>query len=163
MTTQTHPLNDSWTVWYHRSNNNDWSETSYQKINSFDTIKGFWESQHYIERHLNKGIFFIMKTGILPMWEHDENSKGCAISFLSHDKNTWQDLSMALVGNQFIQGNILNGISRCPKRNNGLFKLWMKGTSDPNLSDEYKFPVQAFKKKVYTEDKTFYNPKKLYK
>ena len=149
-------LHQTWTVWFHTSHLNDWSKTSYKKIVSFDTIKGFWEAYHYIFPVLNKGIFFIMKEGILPMWEHEENSGGCAISFLSPDINMWRDLSMALVVNQFIgNGNVLNGISRCQKRNNGLFKLWMKHTSDPTLSDEYDFPVDQFKKKIYTDDKTF--------
>lgn len=149
-------LQQSWVVWFHASHLNDWSKKSYKKIVSFHTIKGFWEAYNYIQPVLNKGIFFIMKDGVLPMWEHDENSGGCAISFLSPEPGMWKELCMALVGNQFIDnGNTLNGISRCQKRNNGLFKLWMKHTSDPILSDEYDFPVDQFKKKIYTDDKTF--------
>jgi hypothetical protein len=98
-----------------------------------------------------------MKTGISPVWEHDENKDGCAVSFLSSDTDTWKELSMALVGNQFLldDGNTINGISRSPKRNNTLFKMWMKTPVDPVLSEEYQFPEKLFKKKIYTEDKTF--------
>ena len=157
-TPETHALQYTWVIWCHNLHDNNWSIESYKKLYEFNTIEGFWKALNTLNQCLSKALIFIMKEGILPVWEDPQNVNGCSISLLSTKPAIyWRELCMGLISNDFIQNeNEINGISSCPKHHKVLFKLWMKNCKDPVLHADYPLiNLTRSKKKIYTNDDSF--------
>jgi hypothetical protein len=74
---------------------------------------------------LNKDMWFLMREGILPLWEHPINQDGGSWQFRiegSAADNTWLTLSLHLVTENIClkqeDSNLICGISLSPKENN---------------------------------------------
>ena len=60
---------------------NKWDLESYTKLNTFNTIEEFSILLHLIkEKHIQNGMFFLMREKILPMWESEDNKDGGCFS-----------------------------------------------------------------------------------
>ena len=82
MANQYHKLSDTWILWFHDPYDTEWDLSSYKKIYEIDSIEVFWNIYNYIDKNLIvDGMFFVMKKGIDPMWEHKENSDGGCWSY----------------------------------------------------------------------------------
>ena len=79
-----HKLKNRWSVWFHQLNDldynsistldeKDWKYKGYKEIYRFETLEDFW---YFYNNHptLGMGIYFLMKTGVLPKWDAKENS-----------------------------------------------------------------------------------------
>jgi len=125
------PLNNNWVIWYH-DNNNDWTINGYKKIYEITTIEDFWEIYLRLNNYiLLKGQFFLMKKGIEPIWENEENVKGCCWSYKINKNDSfmsWLYLSINICGEIITKDhkNIdsINGISLSPKKNFCIIKIW---------------------------------------
>jgi hypothetical protein len=153
-----HKLQNKWVIWCHELHDNNWDISSYKKLYEFDTIEKFWGAFNTLLPCLSKSLLFIMKDGIMPVWEDEQNVNGCSISMLSTKSNIyWRELCIGLISNDFVQNdNEINGISSCPKYNKVLFKMWMKNCTDPVLHGSYTMiNLKSSKKKIYTNDSSF--------
>jgi|TARA_B110000914_G_scaffold177913_1_gene159562 hypothetical protein len=125
------PLNNNWVIWYH-DNNNDWTINGYKKIYEITTIEDFWEIYLRLNNYiLLKGQFFLMKKGIEPIWENEENVKGGCWSYKINKNDSfmsWLYLSINICGEIITKDhkNIdsINGISLSPKKNFCIIKIW---------------------------------------
>ena len=136
-TTSHHPLNSKWVFWYHDPENTKWDIKSYQKIFSFDSVEKFWSLHKHIENEMiNSGMFFIMKDGILPLWEDNSNINGGCWSYRIVKKDAykaWVQLAVSLIGESLTsEDNFINGISISPKKGFCIIKIW---NSDSNKKD----------------------------
>ena len=74
-------LPQTWVLWYHDPNNNDYSLESYIKIIEVRTLADFWNITETISLEAwNSGMFFFMREGYRPLWDAPENDKGGAWS-----------------------------------------------------------------------------------
>lgn len=125
-----HKLHDSWTIWYHPINCDDWSASSYRLIGQFDTIEMFWSHMNHIQEMVLSGdMVVLMKSHIIPIWESNENKNGGIVIFRREDiAEAFNDLAMGLVGRclmtQSEDIDLLNGFSIVNKKNLGVFKIW---------------------------------------
>ena len=144
--TSTTPLLHKWTMWYHSPESNDWTDSSYKKIMTIQTIEEFWSFYDLLkEFYISTGMFFLMRDGIIPTWEDSQNIKGGCWSFKVSRKdtyNSWLDLSISLVGNTLVKEyqspvliNMITGISISPKKGFCIIKIWNRDSSfsDPKL------------------------------
>lgn len=102
------PLDTYYTLWYHGITEKKWDKDSYIKIGIIHSIKEFWTYYNNINTFL-KGIFFLMKEDILPIWEVPANINGGYWSFrVERGKvdEIWTKLSI-----QLITENICNSSS----------------------------------------------------
>jgi hypothetical protein len=128
-------LNSSWTLWFHRYDDNKWDLESYTKLNTFNTIEEFSILLHLIkEKHIQNGMFFLMREEILPMWESEDNKDGGCFSlkiFKQDIQDAWKTLTTKLVNESLLKDtdkyNLVNGISISPKKTYSIIKLWFKG------------------------------------
>ena len=75
-------LNDSWILWYHDPNDLNWDIFSYKIVSSIKTIKDFWNTYEFLKNNvIENSMFFIMREGILPLWEDSKNVNGGCWSF----------------------------------------------------------------------------------
>ena len=84
-------------------------------------------------------MFFIMREGILPIWEDKQNKTGGCWSFKIIKKdvfNAWNELAITLLGESItknpVQNMEINGISISPKKSFCIIKIWNKDSNNNN-------------------------------
>ena len=135
-------LGNHWNLWAHLPHESDWSVKSYKKIYKFTTVEETIAIIDSLPESLVKNcMLFIMKDGIVPMWEDPKNRNGGCFSYKVSNKNVcevWRDLSYVLVGEtisnngQFVSG--VTGITISPKKNFCIIKVWMTNCDNQNPS-----------------------------
>jgi len=176
------PLNTYYILWYHGITEKNWDKDSYIKIGIIHSIKEFWTYYNNINTFL-KGIFFLMKEDILPIWEVPDNINGGYWSFrVDRDKvdEIWTKLSIQLItenicnsssskselqqtdqqteqSNKIIKHDI-NGISISPKAVNAVIKIWNNDSSYCKIED-----INTITDIDLESSYTFYRPHKKHK
>ena len=126
-------LNDTWVLWFHKVNDNNWTLNSYVKVYEMSNYNDLLFIIRGIE-NISAGMFFLMKKGILPIFEDENNKNGGYWSIRITKKDSfdyWQKIIYYMcIKNITIDKSYetkINGISISPKINNCIFKIW---TSD---------------------------------
>jgi hypothetical protein len=131
-------LNTQWTVWIHRNDCPDWTESSFKSIFVIDSIGSFWRffnSFHNLNKEDNQ--FFIMRNKIKPIWEDNNNRNGglCSLKMDCYDKNGKIDIGcepmmvlclLAMNETLLPDNNEINGISYSIRNRSVLIKIWSK-------------------------------------
>ena len=143
-------LPQKYVLWVHDLNNKNWTINSYEKKFEFtnvETFCGFLNNFYrlgYIHMH-----FFIMKEGVDPIWEHEENRDGgvCSIKIeIDQCVDIFVDLLCRAVSNSLSTvPNDINGISISPKNNWAIIKIWNRSRNNPlpdTLTEDFKEKYQ---------------------
>lgn len=142
-------FNEKWVVWTHELDDQNWDNDSYTRYYEIETIADFWSIINNLKAlKLYKKHIYLMKDGIMPTWEDDNNINGGTCTFkvdLKQSLYVIEDLSCYVFTNSLlISGdetnsllerfgiddfnNDINGISFSPKvtnRNSSLIiKIW---------------------------------------
>jgi translation initiation factor 4E len=138
-----HPLADTWNMYFHQQNTEDWSFESYYPVAMLRNVESSILTLDEVNFELIKRtIMFVMKGNIKPMWEDPANEKGGGFSFKVHNKNVetvWRKLFYRLLGNSLAVNptisSQINGISLSPKKAFCIIKIWMKSCQhiNPNI------------------------------
>ena len=133
-------LGTQWNLWAHLPHDSDWTVSSYKKIYKLTTVEETIAIIESLPEPLVKNcMLFIMKDGIVPMWEDPKNRNGGCFSYKVSNKNVcevWRDLSYLLVGNtissnmQFVNG--VTGVTISPKKNFCIIKIWLSNCEHQN-------------------------------
>ena len=134
-------LNSKWTIWFHKSDDNNWDFDSYIKLVEFDSIEEYSVIMNTFKpSHIQNALLFVMRNDIKPMWEAEENKNGGCISFKIYRNyiyDSWKQLNRLLkeyyldqkfltidgpvVGSKLLE---IKEIFLCPKEdNNHSFEL----------------------------------------
>lgn len=136
---QCRPLSETYTCWFHSPNDTNWEPDSYHQILNFRTVEEFITLLRAIQpTMIENGMFFIIKDGILPIWEDPQNIDGGCISFKIEKRLVYREWENLLIN--YMSGNMdarINGISISPKKNFNIIKLWFNEIIDHST---YKFP-----------------------
>ena len=103
-------------------------------------------------------MLFIMKEGITPVWEDEQNRNGGCFSYKINNKfvtQIWKDLSYSLMGETLTENvsfnNNINGITISPKKSFCIIKIWISicDNTDPNIIKNIDglIPSECFFKK----------------
>ena len=128
-------LSNTWTLWYHDINDNNWKLSNYTNILSYNDLETYINLYRTID-NFSAGMFFIMKDKILPLWEVKENKGGGYLSFkITKNKinSVWKDICSQIIGNTILDIDKMihvNGASLSPKINNCIIKIWLKKEID---------------------------------
>ena len=128
-----HKLHDEWTMWAHLPHDTDWTVKSYKKILTFNNVETIIALCETIpEKMVNNCMLFLMRKGIIPMWEDTKNKNGGCFSYKVSNKcvaNVWKTLSYILVGESLTDDkklrSLINGITISPKKNFCIIKIWL--------------------------------------
>ena len=135
-----HQLNHEWCLWGHLPHNTDWGINSYLRIAPFNTVEETIAVSETLPEVLVKNcMLFVMKKGILPMWEDPQNQNGGYFSYKISNKivyDVWKKLTYALVGeticNDYNHFKLVTGISISPKKDFCIIKIWTSSPSHQN-------------------------------
>ena len=120
------PLKYRWCFWYHMLENDSWDVKSYRMVYSFATVRDFWRMQNNLPP-VFAGMYFVMKDGIMPVYEDAQNLNGALYSFRIMKKKlqeVWNELLMSLIGNTlYPDPEAVNGVSINPK--SCVIKVWL--------------------------------------
>jgi len=124
-----HPLNDKWICLFHDVNNENWNISSYQQLIILDTIEDFLILCNNI-KNINNGMYYLMRQGFPPIWDHEKNIDGGGWTFrvdkkLAHE--FWEKLACYCIGETICKDpeNII-GISISPKVRFVTIRIWTK-------------------------------------
>jgi hypothetical protein len=134
-------LKNKWVLWFHKVNDNNWNIESYTKIYEITTYYHILFIIKEIE-NITSGMFFLMKDGIIPIFEDEHNINGgyWSLRISKKDSNEyWEKLLYYIcidnitVDEKYEQK--INGLSVSPKINNCIFKIW--NNDYKNMKTEY--------------------------
>jgi Eukaryotic initiation factor 4E len=141
-----HFLNDCWSLYFHDPDENDWSESSYIYIGTISSVQD-WQSVDVSFNNLwGKGMFFLMREHIKPLWEDTYNKNGGCLSFKVNKPEVasfWYKIAARALGETLTrdvnQTHLLNGLSISPKRNYCIIRIWI---AEASMNSIDKFDVQ---------------------
>ena len=128
--TENFKLKYKWVIWFHKVNDNNWTLESYSKVFELET---YYDILYIINelKNMTSGMFFLMKDGIIPIFEDEKNMNGGYWSMRITKKEAvdyWEKMIYYLcIDNIFINDDyeqMINGLSISPKINNCIFKIW---------------------------------------
>lgn len=126
--TMNYQLNDTWVLWFHDLNNNSWTLDSYIKIFSFDTVGDFWILYNNLNNIYN-GMYYLMREGYPPMWDHDKNINGAGWTYKVdkiYANEFWEKLSCFCIGETIsTKSKDVIGISISPKIKYVSIRIWV--------------------------------------
>jgi hypothetical protein len=122
---------NKWNIWYHHVKNN-WRIDGFNNIFTISNIREFWDINNNIDYigGINTQHFFMMKEGINPLWEDDNNKNGGCWSIKIPIEKTyelWMKLSIYIVGENITptEPGIVTGLSICAKNPiTSVVKIW---------------------------------------
>jgi len=127
-----HKYQSEWILWNHLSNDDRWSFDSYNKIT---TIKSMEDAlmlfENFPENIIKNSMLFLMRQGIKPMWEDDNNKNGGCFSYKVNNKlvnDLWKKMAYVLMGETLASPEInklITGITISPKKNFCIIKIWL--------------------------------------
>ena len=127
-----HLLYYTWVLWFHDMKNHDWSLEGYEKLFAFNTVEDFWILYNNINE-LTDGMYYLMREGYPPIWDHEKNIAGGAWTFKVDKRNLnkfWEDLSCYCVGETICaDSNDVVGISISPKIRFATVRVWTSNTN----------------------------------
>lgn len=136
----THSLYDKWVLWAHLPHDTDWTLKSYRKIAKVSSVEEAIALVNSVPDQMIKNcMLFLMRDGIIPLWEDPANKNGGCFSFKivnKHIANIWRVVSQVIMGEtisndkKFLES--VNGMTISPKRSFCILKLWMKDLEHQN-------------------------------
>ena len=129
-------LNDIWSFYFHDPYNIDWSISSFKFICNISNINDFIKVYLTYKDIIFKGMFFIMREHVQPIWEDENNINGGCFSLKIYKENIQEklfELSALLLGENLGKtdeiSNNINGISISPKKNYYIIRIWIKNNT----------------------------------
>jgi|TARA_R110002003_G_scaffold337_1_gene18836 translation initiation factor 4E len=135
------PLRYTWVIWFRppTPKSSDY-EKSIQPVFKFSTAQDFWRAFVHLRRPSTLPTvadYNIFKHGIRPVWEDEENKRGGKwIMRLKKGvaDRYWEELLMALVGDQFMEaGEEVCGIVLSVRSGEDVFSIWTKNDGGRNI------------------------------
>ncbi len=135
-----HTLKNKWNLWAHLPHDTDWTINSYKHIYKFTTAEETIAINEFLPECLVKNcMLFVMKEGIMPMWEDAKNRNGGSFSYKVLNKSVqevWKQLNYLLVGESLSANssfvNNITGITISPKKNFCIVKIWLTNCNFQN-------------------------------
>lgn len=128
-------LNDRWTLYFHDPNDEKWDIQSYKEIGSMSTVQEFINAAASFHDLWSKGMFFLMREHIRPMWEDDNNKDGGCFSYKimkPEVPEAWFQLCAKCLGETILDPKIravdfekVCGVSISPKKNYCILRIWV--------------------------------------
>lgn len=144
-----------WVLWTHSLSSNDWSIKGYKKLYVIKTVGDFWNIfNNFTKLGPDCYHIYLMKKGITPMWEDENNRTGGICSMkIDFDKSflCYENLCSYLV-TENITNNLsdINGVSFSPKINSRLsfsiIKIWNKNNKNNVINDLNKKLINKYSK-----------------
>ena len=148
-------INDVWSLYFHDPYDMNWEPNSYKFITTISSVEDYINVYKAFEDLWTRGMFFIMREHIQPLWEDKHNKNGGCLSFKVNKPEVatfWFLLNGHLLGgtlgkNQNISDEIC-GISISPKRNYCIVRIWISSNKYANILN-YNIAIPTYTQVIY--------------
>lgn len=131
-----------WSLYYHDTSDQTWTEESYKKVATFNEYSVLWSAISLIGvEKFNNGMWFFMRDPHPPLWENHMNIRGGSYC-LKVSQNLSFELFQRYVAAATIDmvskrpnDNKIVGISISPKKGFHIIKIWNKDGSKGDIDD----------------------------
>ncbi|OQS02285.1 eukaryotic initiation factor 4E [Thraustotheca clavata] len=137
-------IQNSYCFWYMKKNSGSKTtlddqesyEKSIKELGEFKTIQGFWRLYNHLIRPNdlpNTTDYHLFKAGIKPMWEDVANRRGGKWMIRIRkgiSSRYWEDLVLAIIGEQFDVGNEICGAVMSIRYNEDIISLWNRNADN---------------------------------
>lgn len=137
-------LDDVWTLYFHDSENADWTHPSYVRLVDVSSLEDVASMRYGLRNRVAGGMFFLMREFVFPSWDDPNNiDGGCLTMRVSKQsaEQVWNELTTSAVGDTLHESSqdLIMGISISPKTVYTIIKVWVSRETDPselNLTKE---------------------------
>lgn len=149
-----YPLNNEWSLYFHDPNNSKWDISSYILLDKVSSVDEWIKIFRIFSDGWNKGMFFLMRGDIKPLWEDEYNKNGGCISFKlfkNEVKDYWFELTAKAIGETLINTSNykkISGISISPKRSYCIVRIWLYDDSIKNGA-LYNIKIPSYRKMIF--------------
>lgn len=141
--TSINQLSSSWTLYFHATDDKQWSLASYKKIMTMTTLEeAVALTESLPDILVTGGMLFLMRDNITPMWEDSANINGGGFSYKISNKlapSVWKSIMYAAVGECLSSdANIkrcITGITSSQKRGFAVMKIWMADCAHQDVAN----------------------------
>ena len=126
------PFKTKWVLWGHLQHDSNWNMDSYTKISTIEFAEELIELLDILpDKLITNYMLFMMREGINPVWEDEQNKHGGCFSYKvdnKYVKEIWTDLCYSILGNSICTesaNNTITGVSISPKKSFCIIKIWM--------------------------------------
>jgi len=151
-------LNDVWTMYFHNPDDENWTFQSYHRVGDVSTVEDFVAMYKGLQALWNKGMFFLMREHIQPLWEDKHNRDGGCLSFKLYPnevENIWFSCCATILGERLCKDSSIwskvCGISIAPKRGYCLARIWLGDTTVDSQSLD--LPISHCTKTIFKSHK----------
>lgn len=147
---------ESWCLYFHDPADESWDfATSYKPLGTIASMRDFLEV-HAAFKHLwSKGMFFLSREHIMPIWEDPHHRRGGCLSFKAMRNEVpavWWDLTARLVGETLMRksgsAERITTVSISPKRSYCVLRIWVAEDSLQH-PDLYNLAVPSYSSLLY--------------
>ncbi|CEO95957.1 Eukaryotic translation initiation factor 4E [Plasmodiophora brassicae] len=107
-----------------------------RKVAVFDSVEGFWGVMNHVKlplemRH-DKLKYYLFKSDIEPVWEHEANASGGQWTIESNETSDdhWIALACVVIGEDFEFSEHICGVGSSAAKGELLLTIWVKDASD---------------------------------
>jgi hypothetical protein len=127
-------LDDCWTLYFHDPDDRLWTQSSYKKMGNINTVQDWVNADCVFTDMWNKGMFFVMREHIQPLWEDPNNKMGGCFSYKVNKPDVadvWFKMCCIMLGNRLCKSEDSNiqdaicGMSISPKRSYCILRIWI--------------------------------------
>jgi hypothetical protein len=131
-----------WTLYYHDTQDQSWTEESYKKVGTFTSFKILWATMDNIgAEKFNNGMWFFMLDPHLPLWENSLNIRGGSYCIKTSQNTSFEiyqryiaAAALDLISNR-PNDNKMVGVSISPKKGFHIIKIWNKNGAIGDIRD----------------------------
>lgn len=134
-------LETEWKLWSRKLHDHSWSISSFDFICQLKTVEDLCSIINvFNDFDLNKRQYFVMRSGIMPIWEDDSNKNGtlCKLKVeTSKSFDVWSEILMHMMG-ETMNGlsKSINGASFCLRNNWVTINIWF-ADKNQSLADRF--------------------------
>ena len=145
---------DSWQLYFHDPSDDCWDfMTSYKPLCTISSVNDFLEMHAAFRQLWSKGMFFLSRAHVQPVWEDAIHSRGGCLSFKTMKPEVpavWWELTARLVGETLASAGAerVTTLSISPKRSYCILRIWV--ADDTMQSPElYNIRVPSYSSLLY--------------
>ena len=147
---------DSWTLSFHDPADECWDFVqSYKQLCTISSVNDFLEMHAAFRNLWSKGMFFLSRAHIQPVWEDSHHIRGGCLSFKTMKAevhSTWFDLTSRLVGETLASAGAgaerVTTVSISPKRSYCILRIWVADET-MQAPELYSFRAPSYSQLLY--------------
>lgn len=141
-------LASRWTLYFHDPDDGDWTRGSYTAVATMSRASEFWGVNGMLAGAMGKGMWFVMREGVFPLWDDESNVDGGCMSYVVGKRDVeevWTRVCELLMCECLMANGSdkdeINGASVSPKNDFCIVKIWLRTKRHGSSPESLRVPM----------------------